>query len=397
MNRKLRRRLAVGAALSGLFVVLGYVLFSFVAVAVFSLFLYYAVRPIFRFLERFGLGRRLRAVLALVLFGVPFVILLAYAVAIIAIEVQNILEEDIAEHITSELNIGGLDLEALERAVTGEQSELPVDALLDTALGAVGTVGSALVQLLLVVIITYYLLVDGPRLVAWLLDTYDTAGIGRRYVRAVDEELSIALFGNIVNVFVTAIIAIAVFLVYNGLVPSTVAVPYPALVGALIGVGSLIPVIGIKLVYIPLTVGLGANAWLADEPELLGSVAVLFVVSAVVLDFIPDFGVRALMSSDETHTGLLIIAYIVGPTLFGFYGLFFAPILLICTTNAITVLLPYAVSGESPDTTQATLGRFVPRNPGHRPDDQSQSTHESGAHRSDDDPSRTEPDESVDR
>jgi predicted PurR-regulated permease PerM len=261
--------------------------------------------------------------------------------------------------VTSELNIGGFDLEALETAITSDSSDVPVDSLLDTALGAIGTVGGAFVQLLLVLIITYYLLVDGPRLAAWLLETYDESNVARRYGRAVDDELSIALFGNIVNVFVTAIIAIAVFLVYNTVVASTVAVPYPGLMGALVGIGSLIPVIGIKLVYVPLTVGLAANAWLADEPELLGPVAVLFVVSAVVLDFIPDFGVRALMSSEETHTGLLVIAYIIGPTVFGFYGLFLAPILLICTTNAVTILLPYVVSGEPPGTTQATLNRFV--------------------------------------
>ena len=359
MDRQLRRRLAVGAVVGGLALVIGYVLFAFVTVLVFSVFLYYAVRPIFRFLGRFGLGRRIRAVLALVLFGVPFAVLLAYAVAVVAIEVQNLLEEDIANQVTSELNIGGFDLEALETAITSDSSDVPVDSLLDTTLGAIGTVGGAFVQLLLVLIITYYLLVDGPRLAAWLLETYDESNVARRYGRAVDDELSIALFGNIVNVFVTAIIAIAVFLVYNTVVASTIAVPYPGLMGALVGIGSLIPVIGIKLVYVPLTVGLAANAWLADEPELLGPVAVLFVVSAVVLDFIPDFGVRALMSSEETHTGLLVIAYIVGPTVFGFYGLFLAPILLICTTNAVTILLPYVVSGEPPGTTQATLNRFV--------------------------------------
>jgi hypothetical protein len=33
--------------------------------------------------------------------------------------------------------------------------------------------------------------------------------------------------------------------------------------------------------------------------------------------------------------------------------------LLICTSNAVTILLPYVVSGEPPGTTQATLNRFV--------------------------------------
>ena len=359
MDRDVRRRLALGAAVGALFLLIGYVLLAFVTVVVFSVFLYYAVRPIFRFLERTGLGRRVRAVLALVLFGVPFLVLIAYSVAILAIEIQDFVQEDFSTQIADELNIGGFDLSAVETATSGEDPQVAVDSLVDAVVGAAGAVGSAFVQLLLVVIITYYLLVDGPRLVEWLLGTYDAPGVARRYVEAVDDELSIALFGNIVNVFVTAIIAIAVFLIYNVLVASTVAVPYPALVGALVGVGSLIPVIGIKLVYVPLTVGLGVNAWMADEPELLGPVAVLFVVSAVVLDFIPDFLIRALVSSEETHTGLLIISYILGPAVFGFYGLFLAPILLVCTTNAVKILLPYVVSGADRRRDQTVLGQFV--------------------------------------
>ena len=359
MNRESRRRLALGGGVSLLFLLVGYVLLSFVTVVVFSVFLYYAVRPIFGFLARFGLGRRTRAVLALALFGIPFLVMIAYAVAIVAVEAQSFLDDEVSGRVADELNIGGFDLDSLESSITGNQSEIPVDSIVDSAIGAAGAVGGAFVQLLLVIIITYYLLVDGPRLVSWLLDTYDDSGVGTRYANAVDDELSTALFGNIVNVFVTAIAGIAVFLLYNTLVESTIAVPHPGLLGALVGVGSLIPVIGIKLVYVPLTIGLGANAWLTDQPELLGPVAVLFVVSAVALDFIPDFVIRALVSSDATHTGLLVIGYIIGPTLFGFYGLFLAPILLICTTNAVKILMPYIISGESASRLQTTLDQFT--------------------------------------
>jgi len=357
MDRELRRRLAVGIGVGALFVLVGYVVLAFAAVVVVSVFLYYAVRPIFRRLARLGLGRRARALLSLVAVGVPLLVLLAYAVAIVAIELQSFLDGELSDQVAAELNVGGLDLGAVEESLTNG-SEVSADAILDTVLGAAGTASNALVQLLLVLIVTYYLLVDGPQLVAWLLDTYDDPGVGRRYVDAVDEELSVALFGNIVNVFVTAIIGIAVFLSYNALVDPAIAVPRPGLLGALAGIGSLVPIVGIKLVYVPLTVGLGATAWLSDDPELLGPVVVLFLVSAVLVDFVPDFVIRALVSSDQTHTGLLVLAYIVGPSVFGFFGLFLAPILLVCTTNAVTVLMPYVVTGESAVGRQTRLGRF---------------------------------------
>lgn len=361
-ERESVRRLAAGLFAAGLLLVMAYAVFTFLAIAVLSVFLYYAVRPIFRFLSRFDLSRRLRAVLSLSLFGLPFLVLVGYAVAIIALEARTFLQErglvdDATDRISEELNIAGLDLGQLETITDGSGSAPGPEAVLDSVLGAASAVGSAFVQLLLVLVAVYYMLVDGPRFVEWLLSTYDESGVVREYAREVDPELSKTMFGNIVTIFMTALIAIVTFYGFNLLVPATVEIPFPALAGALAGVASLIPVVGIKIVYIPLTVGLGANAWLSDEPELLAPVVALAVVSAVVIDFIPDIFVRARVSSDDTHEGLLIVSYIVGPALFGFYGLFLGPIILIATTNAATVLLPYALSGTAPE--QTTLPEFI--------------------------------------
>lgn len=360
-DRELLRRAVVGAGIAAVFLIVAYALYAFVAVTVFAIFLYYAVRPIFRFLKRLGIRRRIRALLSILLFGLPFLVLIAYTVAIVAVEIQAFLErqEIVAngtEQLVAELNIAGFDLDSLRELASGD-GQISIELAIDSLLSAVSLVGSVFVQLLLVIIAAYYLLVDGPRLVGWILDTYDEAGIGRRYVRAVDSELSLALFGNIVNVFITAIIGVGTFYLYNALVSPVIAIPFPALLGALAGIGSLIPVIGIKLVYVPLCAGLAANAWINGQLELLLPVIALFVASAVVVDFIPDFVIRAQVSSDATHTGLLLISYIVGPSLFGFYGLFLAPIVLVSTTNAVKILLPYTLTGRI-DPDQSTLREY---------------------------------------
>lgn len=360
-DRELLRRIAVGTGIAAVFLVVAYAFYVFVAAFVFAVFLYYAVRPIFRVLSRFRLHRRLRAALAIILFGLPFLILIAYSVAIVAAEIQTFLGEqdltvDGTEQLISELNIAGLDLEALQ-GLAGGDTQLSFDIVADSLFSAVSIVGSVFVQLLLVVFAAYYMLVDGPRLVKWLLDTYDRSGIGRQYVRAVDSELSLALFGNIVNIFFTAIITIGTFYAYNVFAAPTVSVPFPALLGALTGIASLIPVVGIKLVYVPLCFGLGANAILAEEPELLVTVLALLLVSALIVDLVPDFVIRAQVSSEDTHSGLLLIAYIVGPSVFGFYGLFLAPIVLVCATNAVKILLPYTITGRA-DPNQLTIDRF---------------------------------------
>jgi len=357
------RQLLVGLVVLTLFVLAAYVLVSFIAVVVVAIFLYYAVRPIFRVVNRTQLPRRASAALSVILFGLPFLILLAYAVAIVALEVRLFLEarglfDELLTYLESEFTIGGLDTGELEDLAT-ETGELPPpEVILEMAIAAASTVGSVLVQLLVVIVAVYYMLVDGPRLMGWMFETYDESGVLRAYARAVDPELSLTLFGNIVNVFITAFVGIFTFYGFNIFAPEAVQIPFPALLGALAGIGSLIPVVGIKLVYIPLTIGLAVNAWITGVPEAILSVAVLFVVSAVIVDFIPDFFIRAHISGENTHTGLLMLAYIVGPTVFGFYGLFLAPILLVATINAVTILLPYALVGEYPETTQATLTTF---------------------------------------
>ena len=363
INREGARRAVIGLAILALLFVVAYAVGAFFAPIVFAVFLYYAVRPIFCFLDRFGLPRSLRAVLSLVLFGVPFLVLLTYTVAVIAAELESFLQsrgllESARTRIVEELNVAELDVAELETLLSETESLPSVDVLLDVTVTATSAVGSTFFQGVIIVAAVYYMLVDGPPFVDWFLDTFDDDGVLRRYVVEVDSELSETMFGNIATIFVTGIMAILTFYGFNLLVPSTIEVPYPALVGSLVGVATLIPVVGIKLVYVPIVFGLGARAWVAGTPDLLLPVGVLLVVSAVFLDFIPDIFARAQFSGDRTHNGLLILAYLMGPALFGFYGLFLAPIVLIATAEAIQILLPYVVSGTSARPEQTTLGEF---------------------------------------
>lgn len=359
-DRDTLRRSLIGAGVVGLFLLIAYVTVAFLAVLVFTIFLYYAVRPIFRFLDRFDLGRRVRAGLSIVLFGLPFAALLGYTVAVVAGQLRELLFDrgivgQSLNGLATELNVTEFDHTSLEGLIRDSAANLTSAAgqFLDVASMA----GSIFVQTLLIITGTYYLLVDGPRLAEWFFETYDDTGIVRGYAGAVDSELSVTLFGNIVNIFITATISLVTFYSYNFFAPAGASVPFPALLAALAGIASLIPVIGIKIIYVPLCLGLSINAWLVGNLELLGPIAILAVLSAFFVDFVPDVVVRAQVSADQTHTGLLLVAYIVGPSVFGFYGLFLAPIVLVATTNAVTILLPYALSGERPDV-QRTLDEY---------------------------------------
>lgn len=362
-DRDLGRRFGLGLIVLGLFLVAAYVIEAFIAVVVFSVFLYYSVRPIHRFFRRFGLPRRLRAALALVLFGVPFVVLLVYTIAIIVIETQALIEAyDVQNQVLSQglerIDIATLDLDTLQQAITGAGAQGSIFTALFSLTGALSIVGSGLIQFMILVVVTYYMLVDGPRLREWIVANFDDTGIVREYFDEVDPELSMTLFGNIVNVFATAIVGVIVFFTYNFFAPDAAQVPFPSLLGALAGIGSLIPVVGIKLVYVPVGIGLAAAVFATGQTALLFYVGIFFVVSGVFVDFIPDFFIRALISGENTHTGMLLLTYIVGPTVFGFYGLFLLPVLLILFINAMHILLPYVLWGEDTPAHQTTLGQF---------------------------------------
>ena len=213
--------------------------------------------------------------------------------------------------------------------------------------------------LFVVVIVTYYLLIDGHRIRDWLL-RFDDDAIIREYLEAADAELESVLFGNLLNVIAISLIAIASFTAYNAVAPTPAEVPYPTLAGTLTGVASLIPVVGMKIVYLPLTaiaalpIALGG----ADQ-SLLAYVAGFLVVAVVVVDTIPDIVLRPILSGENTHVGLLMLAYTLGPVVLGFYGLFFAPIVLVVGLTFAQTALPRLLGADEDEGLSADQMRLT--------------------------------------
>jgi predicted PurR-regulated permease PerM len=83
-----------------------------------------------------------------------------------------------------------------------------------------------------------------------------------------------------------------------------------------------------KVVYVPLAGAIAAPMVVSGEYSLVGYLVAFLFVAVVVVDTIPDLILRPYLSGERTHVGLLMLAYIFGPVVFGFYGLFFAPIVL---------------------------------------------------------------------
>jgi predicted PurR-regulated permease PerM len=350
------KRLVV--ALFGLLVtvVIGALAFRFIAPLTVSVFLYYSTRRFYKSLRSLRLPARVRAIVVMASLAVPLLLLVSYAALLLVLEARRFVTQyAVIDLATTHVDWFGemetvpdLTLSGLYTAYQAGQLSPLVDFLAQHAAFLTSVVSNFFLNLFVIVIVTYYLLLDGHRIRGWLL-RFDDEAIVREYLEAVDAELEAVLFGNLLNVLAVSLIAIAAFSGYNALVPAAVEVPYPALAGALTGTASLIPVVGMKVVYLPVAGLTALPMVLSGDTSLLVYVLGFLVVVVVVVDTVPDLLLRPLLSGKRTHVGLLMLAYTLGPVVLGFYGLFFAPILLVVGLTFAQTALPRLLGADETD------------------------------------------------
>jgi len=345
-----RSRVAWWLVAAVLGAITAWILFVYIGTFVLGLFLYYVARPAYRrFRKKFG--PNVAAATALLALAVPVVLLVGYTLAIAAQELAQLQETvdlgPLTDQLGPYLDISG----TFQNPQTLLQNPDIVNVgqlIVEGALGYVPIIGTALIHLFLALAVAFYLLRDGPRLSDWVRRTFhDQEGFLSDYLEVVDEDLGSVYFGNILNAFAIIIVAAFVYITLDAVAPAD-GIPYPALLAVLAGAASLIPVVGMKLVYVPLAIGLFARAILGGDPLWF---PVVFVVATVLfIDFIPDLVLRPYVSGRNLHVGLVMIAYVIGPLLFGWYGLFLGPFLLVVIYHFARLVLPELVGGDSVDS-----------------------------------------------
>ncbi|MFW6003883.1 MAG: AI-2E family transporter [Halanaeroarchaeum sp.] len=329
---------------------LGYLFVSFVGTFVFALFVYYATRPIYRRLRRVVKPPSLAAAVSLVSITLPAILLLAYTIAIGLQEFARLVEAqglDIGQLETMlepYVDISGIVTDPI--AILSEQ--ISFDAIwqnLGDAGAYVGFFGTAALHLFVIILLSFYLLRDDHRLADWFTQRFaDPDGVLETYVRRIDRDFSIIFFGNILNAFLTGIIGAIVYGALDFVSPAGIGIPYSTLLGLLTGIASLVPVVGIKLVYVPVAGYLVHGTY--QTPQLLWFPVLFVVVSFVVVDVIPDLVLRPYVSGRGLHLGMVMMAYVFGPLLFGWYGLFLGPMLLVLVVHFADIVLPELVEGR---------------------------------------------------
>ncbi|WP_226010462.1 AI-2E family transporter [Halomicrobium salinisoli] len=332
-----------------------YTLWTVLGGLVFGLFLYYAVRPAYvriaRFIDDPGGSdvedSRIAATATLLLVGVPMLGVLALAIYRVAYDVQAFL----ATHQLSEYG-------SIFQPYVGIIEALEQGRLLDgTANGgggalAGGGLGSALdplfqygpvilglvTDVFVMVVVAYYLLLYDDDIADWAGRTFDDQPSVISVLSTVDGELEHIYWGNLVLVVLTAVIAGANYYALQFVAPEGVTIPYVFLLAMATGVMTLVPAVGIKLVYFPMAGFLAYRAATGGTP--LWFPVVFFLATLIVVDVFPDFVVRPWISAGELNMGLVLMAYVFGAVAFGWYGVFLGPIVLVVFLEFARTILP---------------------------------------------------------
>jgi len=337
--------------------VTAWILLTYMGTFVLGLFLYYVARPAYkRFRSKFRPS--IAAATALLTLAVPVVLLMGYTLAIAVQELARLQRTvdlgPLTDQVEPYVNVSEL-VQDPEMLLQNPDIVNAGQLVAEGALGYIPIVGTALINVFLALAVAFYLLRDGARLSQWVRETFnDQQEFLTIYMREVDEDLGSVYFGNILNAIAIAVVAAFVYTVLNVFAPAE-GIPYPALVAVLAGAASLIPVVGMKLVYVPLSIGLITRAVLGSDPLWFPAVFVLATV--VFVDFIPDLVLRPYVSGRNLHVGLVMIAYIIGPLLFGWYGLFLGPLLLVIIYHFARLVLPVLIDGDGVDSMPASVDR----------------------------------------
>jgi predicted PurR-regulated permease PerM len=225
-----------------------------------------------------------------------------------------------------------------------------IDAILGQVAGGldlIGTLGNVVLHLTLALAFAFFLLRDGPRLSAWFRSSVASSdSVADTYLSGVDADLQTVYFGNVLTVVAVGMLSVGVYHGFNFVSPRPLQIPFPTLLAILTGFATFVPLVVGKLIYLPVTATLGWSAIHSGRPDVLPWVAGFLILSFLLLDLIPQTFVRPYVAGRSIHSGMILFSYILGTAMFGWYGLFLGPFLIVCVVQAANVVLPELLHGE---------------------------------------------------
>lgn len=179
----------------------------------------------------------------------------------------------------------------------------------------IGSIGGFVINVLILLLVLYFMLTSGRRMEKYVKDILP---FNRKNKKDVLHEFYTVVRSNAIGVPVLAVLQGGVAALGYYLF----GVPEPVVWGVLSCFATIIPAIGVAIVWIPLSLYLGATGhW--------GLAVGLAVYSLVIVSNVDNL-IRSLMQKKmaDTHPLITIFGVIIGLSLFGFMGIIFGPLLL---------------------------------------------------------------------
>jgi predicted PurR-regulated permease PerM len=161
-------------------------------------------------------------------------------------------------------------------------------------------------------------------------------------VRAVDRGLSSVYFGYTLTLLAITVLAAVLYHALNLVAPPGLLIPHPMLLAIVTGLVSAVPLVGRNVLYAVVIVYLGVVA-IRTDPGSLWFPALFFVVMNVAFDNVVRVYVRPYLSGRRFDVGLVMFAYLLGPPVFGWYGVFLGPLLMVVVVQFLRFRLPEMV------------------------------------------------------
>lgn len=346
----------VGAVLLG---AVGYFLFAFVGTFVLALFIYYGARPMYRRFLRLTGSRDLAATLTLLFIVVPTLLILAYTGVVAFRQFSTTAGQEVTKFLFERLPGNQQSVAAVTRnpmRFVDQLKDTPnLQQRLRELVGAVGAFTGAMFHLSMALVLAFFLYRDGNRLRRWVETEAGGGSAVLAYLMAADRDLEYVYFGNVLAVSIVTLLSLGVYHGFAFVSPSDVSVPVPTLLAVLTGLATFIPLVVGKVVYVPVAAYLFWQS-LQSSTNALWFPAAFLVVAFLLLDLIPQSIVRPYLSGRTLHKGAVLFSYLLGATLFGWYGLFLGPLVLVLVVQFANVVLPDLLRGEpfSPRATGTT-------------------------------------------
>jgi predicted PurR-regulated permease PerM len=299
------------------FLVSLYVVHPFLDALILSAFFAYMGHPLTNRIEGVVKNRGLAAILVVALAILPVVLISIQAMNLYTREVVRMEEVRYTLPYLGKVSLSSLFESGLEKVKSRVGPEGIVRGL---SMGV-----ELLLKVFLVLVGSYYLLRERFALKRLLISM---APPKREYLVAYFfTALNRIYYGIFFGHFITALFSGLIGAVGFYLIGSSQGVPflhtYPIFLGALVAFFSLLPIVGPKLVYVPMGIALLLGG---DYPTAL----IILAFGFLALNLFPDFAVRPFIAGrkGKTHPFIILLGFTSGPFVFGPLGIILGPALL---------------------------------------------------------------------